>query len=76
LDVISYSIFFFPFTIVVFIEGYKFAAESWAAREASWSVWGPPMYPYKTVIPVTAFLLILQGFSIFVRRLYVAMKKE
>jgi len=76
LDVVSYSIFFFPFTIVVFIEGYNFAATSWATREASWSVWGPPMYPYKTIIPVTAFLLILQGFSIFVRRVFVAIKGE
>jgi TRAP-type mannitol/chloroaromatic compound transport system permease small subunit len=76
LDVISYAIFFFPFLIILFIEGYKFAADSWAMRERSWSVWGPPMYPYKTVIPVSAFLLILEGLCIFIRRLYVAIKGE
>lgn len=74
LDVVGYVIFFFPFLLVVLFSGIRFAATSWAMHETSWSVFGPPVYPIKTVIPVTAFLLILQGFSIFVRKLYAARK--
>jgi len=69
-DLISYTIFFFPFVIVILIEGTKYAAESWAILEHSWSVFGPPLYPFKTVIPVTALLLLLQGGAIFIRNIY------
>ena len=68
LDIISYIVFFFPFTTVLLIYGYRFARDSWAIREKSWSVFAPPVYPVKTVIPVTALLLLIQGVAIFVRR--------
>jgi TRAP-type mannitol/chloroaromatic compound transport system permease small subunit len=38
-------------------------------KETSWSVWGPPLYPIKTVIPVTAALLLLQGISDVTKRI-------
>ena len=76
LDVISYAIFFFPFLLVVLYEGIKYAANSWAMREVSWSVFAPPLYPIKTVIAVMAFLLLIQGFAIFVRQLRTAIKGE
>jgi TRAP-type mannitol/chloroaromatic compound transport system permease small subunit len=69
LDVLTYAIFFFPFTFAVFYKGIGFAKESWAVYETSWSVFAPPLYPIKTVIPVTGLLLILQGFAIFVQKL-------
>ena len=31
--------------------------------EKSWSIWGPPLYPIKTVIPIAAVMLLLQGIS-------------
>jgi TRAP-type mannitol/chloroaromatic compound transport system permease small subunit len=72
LDVITYTLFFFPFLSILFYEGSKYAANSWAMREKSWSVFAPPLYPIKTLIPVMAFLLLLQGLAIFIRRLHVA----
>lgn len=76
LDVISYIIFFFPFWIIIFIEGTKFAAKSWAIRETFVSVFAGPIYPIKTVIPVTALLILLQGIAIFIRKLHMAIKRE
>lgn len=76
LDVISYSIFFFPFCIVLLWKGVELAARSWAILETSWSACALPLYPIKTVIPVTAFLLILQGLSIFIKKVCVAIKGE
>ena len=69
MDIISYAIFFFPFLLVVFYQGIKYAEKSWAIKETSWSVFAPPLYPIKTVIPVMAFLLLLQGAAIFARKI-------
>lgn len=45
-----------------------FAAESWAAKEYSArSIWQPPLYPFKTVIPVAVALLMLQVLAEIVR---------
>lgn len=75
-DVITYGIFFFPFLFVCLYQGIKYAAKSWAMHETSWSVFAPPLYPIKTVIPVVAFLLLIQGFAVFVRQLYIAIKEK
>lgn len=69
LDILSYLIFFFPFMIMLLIYGWDFAARSWATRETSWGIVALPVYYVKTVIPVTAVLLMLQGFANVVRLL-------
>lgn len=74
LDVISYSIFFFPFWIVMLWQGTIFAKTSWDMLETSRSVFASPLYPIKTVIPVTAVLMLLQGLSITVRRFTVIVR--
>ena len=68
LDLISYFALFFPFIIVILYHGVAYAIDSWATWETSWSAWGPPMYPAKTVIPVTAFLLLIQGISDVIKK--------
>ena len=57
IDVITYLIFFFPFLSVVLYKGIFYAANSWEMGERSWSVFAPPLYPIKTIIPVMALLL-------------------
>lgn len=74
LDVITYLIFFFPFLFILLKVSIPYVEKSWAVREVSWSVFAAPLYPVKTVIPVTVILLIIQGLSIFVRQLYFAVK--
>jgi len=71
LDIISSVIFFFPFLIVVLIEGTKAAKASWKIMEKSWSDFAMPLYPMRTMIPVCAALLLLQGFAIFVRSIMI-----
>jgi TRAP-type mannitol/chloroaromatic compound transport system permease small subunit len=72
LDVISYMIFFFPFLTVVLYKGIFYAANSWQMDERSWSVFAPPLYPIKSIIPLMAFLLIIQGIAVFIRQLHMA----
>lgn len=74
LDVALYLVFFFPFIIVLLIEGIAFAWESWKLFETSFTVFAPPVYPIKTVIPVTALMLLLQGFCIFYRKIVFVVK--
>ncbi len=46
----------------------EFAAESWNVREYSnKSIWQPPVYPIKTVIPVAVGLVLLQNIAELVR---------
>lgn len=61
-DLVLYFLFFFPAIIAFIYSGYGFAAQSWFSHEHSaYSPSGPPIYHYKTVIPVTGVLLLLQG---------------
>lgn len=62
-SIICYILMYFPFVIIVTYYGYDFAASAWEQLETSWSAWGPPIYPIKTVIPLTGLMLLLQGIS-------------
>jgi TRAP-type mannitol/chloroaromatic compound transport system permease small subunit len=64
LDLCLYLVFFFPGVVALVYAGYEFAAASWAIRERVMSSpGGPPLYPFKTVIPLAGFLLCLQGLA-------------
>jgi TRAP-type mannitol/chloroaromatic compound transport system permease small subunit len=77
LDLITYLIFFFPFLIVLFYVGASLAAASWATSEKTLTARLPVVLPaMKTVTPVTAALLLIQGFSLFYRRLYFLVRGE
>ena len=69
LHVFCYFTMFFPFVGAILYYGIGFAADAWSMWETSWSVWGPPLYPIKTVIPVTAGLLIVQGVSDVIKKI-------
>jgi TRAP-type mannitol/chloroaromatic compound transport system permease small subunit len=48
--------------------GYYYAADSWAIRETSnVTAEGPPVYPFKTVIPFAGAILFVQGIVEIVR---------
>jgi TRAP-type mannitol/chloroaromatic compound transport system permease small subunit len=68
MDLVLYFLFFFPGIIAFIYSGYGFAAQSWFSHEHSaYSPSGPPIYHYKTIIPVTGVLLLLQGIVEVVR---------
>lgn len=70
-EIITYVLFFFPFCIICMYQGISFAQTSWAMKETTWSVFAPPVYPLKTIIPVTFFLLLLQGLSNFFKNILI-----
>jgi TRAP-type mannitol/chloroaromatic compound transport system permease small subunit len=62
LDLALYILFFIPGVIALVWAGYRYAGESWAINEHSnITADGPPIYPFKTVIPVAGAFLLLQG---------------
>jgi TRAP-type mannitol/chloroaromatic compound transport system permease small subunit len=73
IDALLYLFFFFPGLFFFFLAGWDAAQHSWSIREKSdASAWRPIVYPFKTVMPVTAALLMLQGVSEFMKSVYAA----
>ena len=61
-DLVLYLLFFVPGAIAMIWAGYDYAYDSWSIREhSSITAFGPPLYPFKTVIPIAGVLLLLQG---------------
>lgn len=68
LDLLLYFLFFFPGVVALVWAGTTFAETSWAIREhSSVTASGPPVYHFKTFIPVAGALLLLQGIAELVR---------
>lgn len=64
LDLVLYFLFFLPGIAALLYAGYRFAAISWRIGEhSSIMAEGPPIYPFKTVIPIAGALIITQGFA-------------
>jgi TRAP-type mannitol/chloroaromatic compound transport system permease small subunit len=62
IDLVLYVAFFVPGVIALTYAGYFYAAESWAIGErSSVTADGPPIFPFKTVIPVAGAILLMQG---------------
>lgn len=62
LDLALYILFFIPGVVALAWAGYTYAAESWAIKEISnITSDGPPVYPFKTIIPLAGAMLLVQG---------------
>jgi TRAP-type mannitol/chloroaromatic compound transport system permease small subunit len=62
-DLALYLLFFLPGVIGLVFAGWDFAADSWRISEhSSITADGPPVYHFKTIIPVAAAFLLIQGF--------------
>lgn len=69
LDLITAPVFFFVMVLIIW-HSTDFALNSWKMLEISSSPWHPPYYPIKTIIPIAALLLLLQGVVKFTRDLF------
>jgi TRAP-type mannitol/chloroaromatic compound transport system permease small subunit len=68
LDLTLYFLFFIPGILALIYAGYDYAALSWRIGEHSTvTAEGPPVYHFKTVIPVAGALVMLQGLAEIVR---------
>jgi TRAP-type mannitol/chloroaromatic compound transport system permease small subunit len=64
LDLVLYLLFFIPGILALAYAGYSYAGDSWRIGEHSnVTADGPPVYHFKTVIPIAGSLLLLQGFA-------------
>jgi TRAP-type mannitol/chloroaromatic compound transport system permease small subunit len=62
LDLALYFLFFVPGILALVYAGWDYAADSWRIGEHSTvTAEGPPVYHFKTVIPVAGALVMLQG---------------
>ena len=68
LDLTLYIVFFIPGVVALVWAGYYYAADSWRINEHSnVTADGPPVYPFKMVIPLAGAILLAQGIVEIVR---------
>jgi TRAP-type mannitol/chloroaromatic compound transport system permease small subunit len=68
LDIALYLIFFIPGIAALIFAGSFYAADSWRILEHSKvTANGPPVYHFKTIIPIAGALVMLQGVAEIVR---------
>ena len=61
-DLVLYIVFFFPGSLALVYAGWGFAQFSWMIGEhSSNSPNGPPLYHFKTLIPVVGVMMSIQG---------------
>jgi TRAP-type mannitol/chloroaromatic compound transport system permease small subunit len=64
LDLSLYLLFFIPGIVGLIYAGYDYAALSWRIGEHSTvTAEGPPVYHFKTVIPIAGVLVMIQGMA-------------
>jgi TRAP-type mannitol/chloroaromatic compound transport system permease small subunit len=70
-DSISYLVFFFPSIIMLLVSS---GGEAWYAyginETSEQTPWRPILWPYKTVVPLTCVLLLIQGISETIKSVY------
>src|SRR5712671_1778657 len=68
LDLALYFLFFIPGILGLIYAGYDYASLSWRIGEHSTvTAEGPPVYHFKSVIPIAGSLVMLQGVAEIVR---------
>jgi TRAP-type mannitol/chloroaromatic compound transport system permease small subunit len=63
LDVVLYIVFFVPGIAALIYSGWVFFFESWTINEHSTTAGGPPLFPFKAMIPIAGVLVMLQGIA-------------
>ena len=70
-DSISYLVFFFPSLIMLLAASGSEAWYAYTIHETSEQTpWRPILWPYKSVVPVTCVLLMIQGISETIKSVY------
>src|SRR5256884_5643076 len=68
LDIVLYAVFFIPGIAALIYAGFDYAADSWRiAEHSNVTADGPPVYHFKSVIPIAGALVMLQGVAEIVR---------
>ena len=68
LDLLLYLVFFIPGIAALVFAGYYYAADSWRiAEHSNVTANGPPVYHFKSIIPIAGGLVMLQGVAEIMR---------
>ena len=68
IDLILFIVFFLPGVFALTWAGFFYAQESWQINEHSNITYeGPPVYPFKAIIPLAGGILLLQGIVEIIR---------
>ena len=74
-DIITFTLFL-TFIGVLLWKGWETAWRSLKLLEHDSTEWGPPLYPFKLMLPLGALLLLLQGLAKLVRDIQVLRKGD
>ena len=69
INIIGTIIFLIPFCIFGIWSSWEYVLNSWSRWEVSNSSGGLPLYPIKTLIPVSFFLLLLQSIAVLLKNI-------
>lgn len=75
-DLVIYFTVFTSFIGVLVWKTIGNMAYSWRIHETTATMWGPPMYPVKTVIAISFILFALQGIAQVIRNITFLVKGE
>jgi TRAP-type mannitol/chloroaromatic compound transport system permease small subunit len=68
LDLVLYVVFFIPGIAALIYAGWGFAADSWRiAEHSNVTANGPPVYHFKSIMPIAGAFVMLQGIAEIVR---------
>jgi TRAP-type mannitol/chloroaromatic compound transport system permease small subunit len=76
IDALTFIFFMGLFSLVFFTDAVNFATTSWAMKERTPTAFNPIIYPAKTILPVGAALLFLQGLADFLKNMIFLVKGE
>jgi TRAP-type mannitol/chloroaromatic compound transport system permease small subunit len=76
IDVVLTGPLLFIFSGVLIWQGGKWAWKAIVTGEQTYSLWEAPYWPVKLIVPIGAFMVLLQGIAEFIRDLRVLRGKE
>jgi TRAP-type mannitol/chloroaromatic compound transport system permease small subunit len=71
MDCLTYPLLI-TFLSILFWKAFGYAEKSIAIREHSSTAWAPPIYLWKTSVPIIIGLFMLQSLANFIRDIYLA----
>jgi TRAP-type mannitol/chloroaromatic compound transport system permease small subunit len=61
LDLVLFIVFFIPGVAALTWAGWGYASDAWAIKEQTFNADPLPLYPFKSIIPLAGFIVLLQG---------------
>ena len=75
LDIITSVFFFFGIGALMY-GGWEMFMMSWKSKEAMPTIWAPPYYWMKLLVPAGCLMLLLQGLSDLFKNIFILLGKE